>query len=361
MDNEPNTCGSCKIRFTSIKKNVGEIKCSFCENWFCSLCSKFRKGDIVGNSAVMSRGDVFWSCDSCLTQAKHLICNKSTPSNTQNALGKNTTLENLDEKLESKIDLSIRNALPDIVKQCMGQIQNQMNETVSKSVSNAWSKTVIGEDDEFPGLNDPESINAPKKPKVTLVSAVKQAVNEKSEEDLRRQSRLTNVILYRIPERNEAAGEERKQKDRDTVEEMLETIGVDTKPISVTRLGRYQTPKEGEKVGSRPLKVHFESQEVQQRVINGARNLQNAPENLRKISICYDMTEEERKKSKDMLEQAKIKSEQSSKYIYKIRGPPWALEEVQYRRRKNQENPNIISEEKRDPTPPSTDSQGERR
>ena len=86
---------------------------------------------------------------------------------------------------------------------------------------------------------------------------------------------------------------------------------MDTKPISVTRLGWYQIPKEGEKAGSRPIKVHFESQEVQQRVIKGAQNLQNAPENLRKISICYDMTEEERKKSKDMLEEAKIKSKQS--------------------------------------------------
>ena len=43
-------------------------------------------------------------------------------------------LENLDEKLEGKIDLSIRNVLPDIVKECIGQILNQMNETVSKSM-----------------------------------------------------------------------------------------------------------------------------------------------------------------------------------------------------------------------------------
>ena len=90
-----------------------------------------------------------------------------------------------------------------------------------KICSGAWKRgprRVISLCNEFPGLNDPESLNAPKKPKITLVFAVKQAVNEKSEEDLRRQSRLTNVILYRIPEWNEATAEERKQNDRDTVD-----------------------------------------------------------------------------------------------------------------------------------------------
>ena len=283
----------------------------------------------MGNNAVLKRDDVFWACPTCLDKAKAAVKGVSGGDRkyegNDNQNDQPQKIENLDEKIENKIDQTIRNVLPDIVKQCTGHIQNEMTETVSASVSSAWTKTVMGDDSDFPSLNDPESRNAPVKPKVTLVTALKQVVSEHNEEDLRRQSRLANIIIHRVPERNEATGQERKEKDTETVKEILETIGVDTTPVQVFRLGRYQKTDEGESESSRPVKVQLDGPEIQQKVMNSARNLRNAPDHLRQISICYDMTEDERKKTKSMVAQAKEKSESSSKYIYKIRGPhgPW--------------------------------------
>ena len=337
------SCGSCKVDFAAIRRSQGETNCSFCDIWFCSQCTRFKKGDIVGNNAVLKRDDVFWACPTCLDKAKAAVKGVSGGERkyegNDNQNDQPQKIENLDEKIENKIDQTIRNVLPDIVKQCIGHIQNEMTETVSASVSSAWTKTVMGDDSDFPSLNDPESRNAPVKPKVTLVTALKQVVSEHNEEDLRRQSRLANIIIHRVPERNEATGQERKEKDTETVKEILETIGVDTTPVQVFRLGRYQKTNEGESESSRPVKVQLDGPEIQQKVMNSARNLRNAPDHLRQISICYDMTEDERKKIKSMVAQAKEKSESSSKYIYKIRGPPWALEEVQYRKRRQIPDP----------------------
>ena len=73
--------------------------------------------------------------------------------------------------------------------------------------------------------------------------------------------------------------------------------------------GPKKKTDEGESESSRPVKVQLDGPEIQQNVMNSARNLRNAPDHLRQISICYDMMEDERKKTKSMVAQAQEKSE----------------------------------------------------
>ena len=212
----------------------------------------------------------FWACGTCKTNAMEIIQRgvekKNDDENGEETNKQLSDLENLAKKIETKIDQTIIAVLPKIIQTCIGQMQNQMTETVSESVSwsisNAWTKTVIDDQNDFPSLNDPASINAPKKPKVTLESAFKQAVSEQTGEDWPRQNRSTNFIIYRVPERDEPTGEERKRRDWDTIKEILENKGIDTEPVLVTRLGGYQKQADNSKNSSRPLKVQFENQET---------------------------------------------------------------------------------------------------
>ena len=82
----------------------------------------------------------------------------------------------------------------------------------------------MGDDSDFPSLHDPENKNAPVKPKVTLVTAVKQMVSKHNHEDFRRQSRQANITIHRVMEITEATGQEQKDKDMETVKTILETI-----------------------------------------------------------------------------------------------------------------------------------------
>ena len=61
--------------------------------------------------------------------------------------------------------------------------------------------------------------------------------------------------------------------------------------------------------------------------------LRDAPDHLNKLSVCYDLSEEERKQTKEMVEIAKQKTQGSTNYEFRVRGPPWNLEIKQFKKR----------------------------
>ena len=56
--------------------------------------------------------------------------------------------------------------------------------------------------------------------------------------------------------------------------------------------------------------------------MENTNKLQNASEDLKQLSVCYDLSEEERVTVKTLVEQAKEKSKNSTSHIFRVRGPP---------------------------------------
>ncbi len=53
--------------------------------------------------------------------------------------------------------------------------------------------------------------------------------------------------------------------------------------------------------------------------------LQNAPDKYQKMSVKNDLTEKQRKREKELREEAKKKeNEASGEASFRVRGPPWA-------------------------------------
>ena len=90
--------------------------------------------------------------------------------------------------------------------------------------------------------------------------------------------------------------------------------------MKIFRLGKFDPEAEDDK--SRPIKVIFESPEVQTKVISSAIKLKNAPENLKKIGISHDLSEEQRAKAKALHAEALERSKNSTEFVFKVRGPP---------------------------------------
>ena len=67
--------------------------------------------------------------------------------------------------------------------------------------------------------------------------------------------------------------------------------------------------------------------------MENVNKLKSAPQNLKKLSICYDMTETERNHAKSLMQQAKEKTKNSRTHVFKVRGPPGKMEIVRYLRR----------------------------
>ena len=58
------------------------------------------------------------------------------------------------------------------------------------------------------------------------------------------------------------------------------------------------------------------------------------PLHICKVSVCYDMTETERAKQKELVNVAREKTQNDPNWRYKIVGPPWDLQERRIRKKK---------------------------
>ena len=61
--------------------------------------------------------------------------------------------------------------------------------------------------------------------------------------------------------------------------------------------------------------------------------LKDASQELKSLSVCYDMSESEREILKEHLRRANIKTESSSNWRLVVGGPPWNLEEIRLKKK----------------------------
>ena len=106
---------------------------------------------------------------------------------------------------------------------------------------------------------------------------------------------------------HEAMQATRINNDNEFVKQLLQHIEVNTTPVKIMRLGRYKQPEAGNDMKPRALKVILDSHANQQKIMDNAKYLKDAPAHLKAVSICYDLTEEERNKTKTLMEEAQEK------------------------------------------------------
>ena len=347
-DVDDDACFVCKKDWVSLKNKGVPLECSFCKHWYCMNCADISKrGDIT----VIGRPDVFWSCKSCTNWAKLAVeqlskktgksaSMEASPESNPNESQTNTdiiqVLKELESNIEKKIYATVRAVVPKVVAECMSPIKDDVSLKVNENVTMLWNQTLFGDDD-YPTLQEaaknpnvkPKRDN--KIPQGPLVTVVKQAVTEQKNEELKREN---NIIIHRLPERKEATHEARKTAELKIVNEILEVIETDAEITQITRLGRFKKPANGEESKARPLKISFKDSKIQQEVMSKMYMLRDAPDHLQSLSVCYDMTEAERAKQKELVNAAKEKSQNDPNWRYKIVGPPWDLQERRTRKKK---------------------------
>ena len=117
-----------------------------------------------------------------------------------------------------------------------------------------------------PATNDrsePSKKQTKQQTKPSILHTVVQKAVTESKHDIKREERLNNIIIYQVPESNEKNSEVRKTKEKELVNTLLDTIGVEAKPQKIVQLGRYKEPTEGEQQGSCPLKLSFRDHKTQ--------------------------------------------------------------------------------------------------
>ena len=176
--------------------------------------------------------------------------------------------------------------------------------------------------DKLTGLPKRKSQQKP----LTIADAVKQAVVTQKEEERKRDEKRNNLIIYGVPEKVEKDYQTRIKNDNDKINELFTTFNVNSNPKKIYRLGKFEAPNEGEIREPRALKVIMSDPAEIQAIMDNCKNLKGAADHMRKYSICYDMTKEERVKIKELVNSAKEKSQNTPKQDFKVRGPPWQTE-----------------------------------
>ena len=237
------------------------------------------------------------------------------------------------KQVTNEVDSCVSNSLSTVkenmsntVEKCLGQVQDGMTTSVEEKMSELWTE-VVGKKKKLTG---PAKDNTQEG---TIASAVKRATLEQKYDDINREERMKNFIIYRLPESTKDTTELRKAEENAVVKELLESLGVQESPKKITRLGRFE--KKDNPTTSRPIKVEMDTIEAQNVVMDNLKKLADAPEHLKNLSISYDMTVEERSIVKEKVVEARTKTQQSKNWVYKVRGPYWNLREIRVRK----ENP----------------------
>ena len=136
--------------------------------------------------------------------------------------------------------------------------------------------------------------------------------NEELAEEKDKKERSCNIIIHGKDENKE------EKDDSEFVKNMINVIGCNVTPKSVTRIGRPDNNKK------RPIKIILQNKQEKDKIMNNLRNLKDHNE-FKGISITDDYTMSERQMIKEFATKAKEKSSlepDGSNYVWRVRGTP---------------------------------------
>ena len=273
-------CKSCQDTFTNETDML--LICERCSQWCCSTCVGITG---IEYTFLSSRRDIHWHCTTCEEQASMDI---KTGRDIEERC--KVYFDRFSREMEKKFE----DVKSEIKFSLIHEIKQELNEEM-KAKSNV-DITIL---------------------KSEMKKNVEVAVKATKEKD----DRKLNVIIFQAPESTSIIKDEILDQDKTfvtkTFNDILELDSEQSSDIVKTlRLGRK---KDNE---NRPLLVTLGSEETKKKVM---RNLYQLKDKNQTIKINHDMTPEERKELRDLIQEAekKTKEEESGDFVFRVRGPPW--------------------------------------
>ena len=195
------------------------------------------------SSTVLTRNDVLWLCkpcnnirENCKSRGEYFITNQQTHELKTQVDAKITKIQQNMENLSTELRESItklENTMKDTITNSTQNYTQKMEETLQRSYTNALT-----------GKGTSDGDGAEKIPSV--IESMKDVMAQERREQTRllneKEEKQKNFILYRAHEEEGASFEERKSKDKQIVETVLETI--DRNDVTVKacfRIGRFNS------------------------------------------------------------------------------------------------------------------------
>ena len=290
----------CKICKKVVKDDQKGLSCDLCMFWSHKKCSKVSDKDYdfltkANNSSIK------WFCDIC--------CQKD--------LGSDNTTETLQSLSHQLTDLNKKinsfEYLNDFLKDIdlkLSKFEKKLSETESRVINLERIKTTLSQ------VNlRIEKLEAQEKPQSSGSQDNDIIVQMKDWHD-----RQNNLIIYNLPESKFANNDDILKDDiKHFIDVVSQTCNISFNNNDIVKSARLGKKREEEnKV--RPLLIKLKSLQIKNDILKKAFNFKNTG-----FAVSIDKTPEERQKYKKVLAEKEVleKADNSGKFIYQIRGPPW--------------------------------------
>jgi len=317
-------CGGCgKV----VSNNEMGIQCEICDVWFHPKCQDINEDCY---KAIMNLQSVHWYCKSCDSKVGKLLVAVLKLQNRVDLMGE--TMSKMREELSSYRDQVNEQAVElETMKKCMIDLNEEIKNKPDQVTMAQDSYAKIAEkvfDDKI-GLNDVQLQEMQRK-----VSETKDLYKEEQDKEARR----NNIIIYKVSESEGTNFEERKVDDKRFALQLFSKMqaGVDEDDVKgVVRLGKWAVSGNARPADAepRPLLIQLSSRTAKSLIMENLYKLKHLEAKFKNVIISHDMTRKEREECKELVEEAKRKSEQAlGDFIYRVRGYPGSMKIVQIRR-----------------------------
>ena len=288
------------------------MECEKCGNHFCLSCLKMNESVYK----YMSQVSVLWCCEECSKEVRALFLESEMVKKVNSMEEKLTRIE------EFMTDLEIQLKFPENSTNWALAETHSSEETTQKTLSSE-----IQEGRNAGRQNGPWA-SIPKVPKTDLRVVFKEALEEKEREELERENRVRNFVVFQAKESESDKSEERIRHDEDLVKELLTEIQVEVTVEKVIRLGRRESGK------LRPLKVALKDSSDKTQVMDNLKKLRDAPDHLKKLMVSHDLTPAQRDDRNKLVKELKLKEDENGRLVVRSApGPRWDPKVVRLKNR----------------------------
>lgn len=334
-DDQNNSCGTCRCM---VGTKDEAMLCCLCGFWHHNRCENVNK-ELYRVLMKHNDDSIQWYCSKCKKVAGKILSYLTSIDNNQVKMEhKINELSCEVEQANKRVD-NIRGEFEEKLLAMKRDTEKEMEE-MKKEIN---MKTNIGDmDDVLQAIhNVSEKVKDMQKQTSNRMSYIEKefencasntaALVQTTANELQcRQERKNNIVIYKVPELNSRNIDERIEHDKKFVLALFEKIGVLDygSNFSVRRVGKpvqEATTSGVEKKKSRPMIVCLK-EDMKGLIMKNLYKLKNVDDDrFNIIGITDDMTTEERKKDKQLREEAKEKNEaeKNSGNFYIVRGNPW--------------------------------------
>ena len=149
---------------------------------------------------------------------------------------------------------------------------------------------------------------------------------EESEKDVsERQNRERNIVIFKLPEPNTNLTTERKTKDLENINKMIDFMYTENEhDVVVEKLIRLGARHKEYQQNPRPVLVTFTNFQAKKSFLRNSKLLKDSNDEVHKqVAIANDMTKRDREKELELVNQRREKNlAVVGPWKYVIRGPP---------------------------------------